>query len=109
MLGIIYLILAGILGYKASKILIEEGTKFSFINRIWLTLPASFGVGTAFADLGSVYHFVVFQCDWKSKKSTFIWKCYWNGRRIDIYNTDRSTEIQKPFKFDKIKYGDRSD
>ena len=46
MLGIIYLILAGILGYKASKILIEEGTKFSFINRIWLTLPASFGVGT---------------------------------------------------------------
>ena len=46
MLGIIYLILAGILGYKASKILIEEGTKFSFINRIWLTLPASFGVST---------------------------------------------------------------
>ena len=46
MLGIIYLILAEILGYKASKILIEEGTKFSFINRIWLTLPASFGVGT---------------------------------------------------------------
>lgn len=46
MLGIIYLILAGILGYKASRILIEEGTKFSFINRIWLTLPASFGVGT---------------------------------------------------------------
>ena len=46
MLGIIYLILAGILGYKASKILIEEGTKFSFINRIWLILPASFGVGT---------------------------------------------------------------
>ena len=46
MLGIIYLILAGILGYKASKILIEEGTKFSFINRSWLTLPASFGVGT---------------------------------------------------------------
>ena len=46
MLGIIYLILAEILGYKASKILIEEGTKFSFINRIWLILPASFGVGT---------------------------------------------------------------
>ena len=46
MLGIIYLILAGILGYKASKILIEEETKFSFINRIWLILPASFGVGT---------------------------------------------------------------
>lgn len=46
MLGIIYLILAGILGYKASKILIEEETKASFINRIWLTLPASFGVGT---------------------------------------------------------------
>ena len=46
MLGIIYLILAEILGYKASKILIEEETKFSFINRIWLTLPASFGVGT---------------------------------------------------------------
>ena len=85
MLGIIYLILAGILGYKASKILT-------------CALPISFQ-----------YHFVVFQCDWKSKKSTFIWKCYWNGRRIDIYNTDRSTEIQKPFKFDKIKYGDRSD
>lgn len=46
MLGIIYLILAEILGYKASKILIEEETKFSFINRIWLILPASFGVGT---------------------------------------------------------------
>ncbi len=46
MLGIIYLILAGILGYKASKILTEEGTKVSAVNRIWLTLPASFGVGT---------------------------------------------------------------
>ena len=104
MLGIIYLILAGILGYKASKILIEEGTKFSFINRIWLTLPASFGVGTLL-----LTWVVVFQCDWKSKKSTFIWKCYWNGRCIDLYYTDRSTEIQKPFKFGKIKYGDRSD
>lgn len=46
MLGIIYLILAGVLGYKASKILTEEGMKVSAVNRIWIILPASFGVGT---------------------------------------------------------------
>ena len=32
MLGIIYLILAEILGYKASKILIEEETKFLLLT-----------------------------------------------------------------------------
>ena len=46
MLGIIYLILAGVLGYEASKILTEEGKRIPGINRIWLVLPASFGVGT---------------------------------------------------------------
>ena len=61
MLGIIYLILAGILGYKASKILIEEGMKFSFINRIWLTLPASFGVGTLLLTW-VVFFFLCFFC-----------------------------------------------
>ena len=44
MLGIIYLILAGMLGYEASKIL-TEGRMKPGINRIWLVLPASFGVG----------------------------------------------------------------
>lgn len=46
MLGIIYLFLAGMLGYEASKILTEEGRSIQGVNRIWLILPASFGVGT---------------------------------------------------------------
>ena len=44
MLGIIYLILAVMLGYEASKIL-TEGRMKPGINRVWLILPASFGVG----------------------------------------------------------------
>ena len=46
MLGIIYLLLAGMLGCEASKMLTGEGKSVSGINRIWLILPASFGVGT---------------------------------------------------------------
>lgn len=46
MLGIIYLILAGVLGYEVTKILTEEEKRISDINRIWLILPASFGTGT---------------------------------------------------------------
>lgn len=46
MLGIIYLILAGLLGYEASKIVTEEGKRIPGINRIWLVLPTSFGAGT---------------------------------------------------------------
>ena len=46
MLGIIYLLLAGMLGCEASKMLTGEGWSVSGINRIWLMLPASFGVGT---------------------------------------------------------------
>lgn len=46
MLGIIYLLLAGMLGCEASKMLTGEGRSVSGINRIWLMLPASFGVGT---------------------------------------------------------------
>ena len=46
MFGIIYLLLAGMLGYEASKILTGEGKSVSGINRIWLVLPAAFGVGS---------------------------------------------------------------
>ena len=46
MLGIIYLLQAGMLGCEASKMLTGEGKSVSGINRIWLMLPASFGVGT---------------------------------------------------------------
>ena len=46
MLGIIYLILAGVLGYEVSKILVENGHTGCSVNRIWLILPASFGTGT---------------------------------------------------------------
>ena len=46
MLGIIYMLLAGMLGCEASKMLTGEGKSVSGINRIWLMLPASFGVGT---------------------------------------------------------------
>ena len=42
MLGIIYLFLAGMLGYETSKILTEEGRSIQGVNRIWLILPASF-------------------------------------------------------------------
>lgn len=45
MLGIIYLFLAGMLGYETSKILTEEGRSIQGVNRIWLILPASFGIG----------------------------------------------------------------
>lgn len=43
MFGIIYLILAGMLGYEASKILTQDDQ--TAVNRIWLTLPASFAAG----------------------------------------------------------------
>ena len=46
MLGIIYLFLAGMLGYETSKILTEEGRSIQGVNCIWLILPASFGIGT---------------------------------------------------------------
>lgn len=47
MLGIIYLILAVMLGYEMSKILVENNRHAGYtVNRIWLVLPASFGVGT---------------------------------------------------------------
>lgn len=46
MLGIIYLFLAGMLGYETSKILTEEGRSIQGVNRIWLILSASFGIGT---------------------------------------------------------------
>ena len=45
MLGIIYLILAGMLGYEVSKMLTEERRSVPGVNRIWLILPASFGAG----------------------------------------------------------------
>lgn len=43
MFGIIYLILAGVLGYEASKILIQDDR--TAVNRIWLMLPTSFASG----------------------------------------------------------------
>lgn len=47
MFGIIYLILAGVLGYEISKLLIQDD-KNAAVNRIWLMLPASFGSGVLF-------------------------------------------------------------
>lgn len=47
MFGIIYLILAGILGYEVSKLLIQND-KNTEVNHIWLMLPASFGTGVLF-------------------------------------------------------------
>ncbi len=44
MFGIIYLILAGVLGYEASKILTQDD-RTTAVNRIWLMLPASFASG----------------------------------------------------------------
>lgn len=48
MLGIIYLILSGILGYEITEgLLLHKRTeKESGMNRIWFILPVSFGVGT---------------------------------------------------------------
>ena len=46
MLGMIYLFLAVMLGYEGSKILTEKNNHAGYAaNRIWLILPASFGVG----------------------------------------------------------------
>ena len=65
MLGIIYLLLAGMLGCEASKMLTGEGRSVSGINRIWLMLPASLSRNT-FTDLDGIYYFLVFQCCGKS-------------------------------------------
>lgn len=66
MLGIIYMLLAGMLGCEASKMLTGEGKSVSGINRIWLMLPASFGVGTLLLTWMGIYYFLVFQCCGKS-------------------------------------------
>ena len=66
MLGIIYLLLAGMLGCEASKMLTGEGRSVSGINRIWLMLPASFGVGTLLLTWTVYIYFLVFQCCGKS-------------------------------------------
>ena len=48
MLGIIYLLLAGFLGYKtADGLLVQKKNQWKWKgSRIWLILPVSFGVGT---------------------------------------------------------------
>lgn len=48
MLGIIYLLLAGMVGYEITEgLLLQKGTESApGINRIWFVLPVSFGVGT---------------------------------------------------------------
>lgn len=48
MLGIIYLILSGILGYEITRGLLLPGKKQNIdgINRLWFLIPVSFGVGT---------------------------------------------------------------
>ena len=46
MLGVIYLIISGMIGYEITKILLESRESRMEENRIWLILPASFGVGT---------------------------------------------------------------
>lgn len=48
MLGIVYLILSGLVGYKITEgLLLQKSTAgVPGINRIWLVFPVSFGVGT---------------------------------------------------------------
>lgn len=48
MLGICYLLMAGLAGYEITEGLLWTGSRkeTAGINRIWLKLPASFGVGT---------------------------------------------------------------
>ena len=61
MLGIIYLILAMLLGYEASAFLIEKEEQKISVNRIWLKLPAAFGTGILLLTW-SVYR----ACQWDS-------------------------------------------
>ena len=70
MLGIIYLLLAGMLGCEASKMLTGEGRSVSGINRIWLILPASFGVGTLLLTW-MVYIISWFSVLWEELKNHF--------------------------------------
>ena len=52
MLGIIYLILAMLLGYEVIRaFLIEKEEQKISVNRIWLKLPAAFGTGILTADM----------------------------------------------------------
>ena len=80
MLGIIYLLLAGMLGCEASKMLTGEGRSVSGINRIWLMLPASFGVGTL------LLTWMVYILSWffsvvgKAENPLFVWKYYRDDR-----------------------------
>ena len=101
MLGIIYLLLAGMLGCEASKMLTGEGRSVSGINRIWLMLPASFGVGTL------LLTWTVYIISWFFSvvgKSTFVWKYYRDDRCSSYYDTAQRTEIQKTGKLQDMEY-----
>ena len=64
MLGIIYLILAMLLGYEASAFLIEKEEQKISVNRNCLKLPAALGTGI-----------LLLTCSGRCSKSTAIWKC----------------------------------
>lgn len=48
MLGIIYLMISGILGYEITEGLLgqRKADRMTGINRIWFVLPVAFGTGT---------------------------------------------------------------
>ena len=88
MLGMIYLFLAVMLGYEGSKILTEKNNHAGYAaNRIWLILPASFGVGML------VLTFVVCKRGGRNKKSSLIWKCSRDDRERDYSASDVYSEI----------------
>lgn len=94
MLGMIYLFLAVMLGYEGSKILTEKNNHAGYAaNRIWLILPASFGVGML------VLTWIVYIVSWFAsvvggiKKSSLIWKCSRDDRERDYSASDVYSEI----------------
>lgn len=94
MLGMIYLFLAVMLGYEGSKILTEKNNHAGYAaNRIWLILPASFGVGMLDAYLDRLYCFVVCKRGGRNKKSSLIWKCSRDDRERDYSASDVYSEI----------------
>ena len=49
MLGIIYLVLCMLIGKEITSVLLSDGkADGTGVNRIWITAPASFGIGTLF-------------------------------------------------------------
>ena len=104
MLGIIYLLLAGMLGCEASKMLTGEGRSVSGINRIWLMLPASFGVGTLLLTWTVYIISWFFSVVGKAENPLLYGNIIGMTGAAVYYYTDQCMEIQKTGWMQELEY-----